>query len=426
MSAYLMEQMASPENLLSAWRAVRGNIPKRRRRHSTGSDGISLEEFERDLSAQLDVLVNLLISGRYQPEQPNCFDLPKPGGGTRQIAVLTVRDRVAQRACQQIIEPIWEPHFLDCSFGFRPGLSIYDAVDAVRELRGSGLRWVVDGDIATCFQSIDHDLMLKLLQKRIDDRRVLILLQRWLDAGVLLSGLPSDAESGSTTANSRLPDWAGESIDWVLNTLAREIDGDDPLHGFDEVEIDAETRFNQFENSAAAYRDAVMKRRRKRALQSLATSGLMLGMSLLRPRLENLGSTAQERIATPAGRRFIKKSAVATGGLAAMAAGSATAAYLLNRRAGPAPAGVLQGSPLSPLLANIYLHPFDVMLTKQRCQLVRYADDWVIPCSTRESAETTYNNALVALKKLHLKPNKEKTSILDPDQTLEWLGQEIK
>jgi retron-type reverse transcriptase len=99
---------------------------------------------------------------------------------------------------------------------------------------------------------------------------------------------------------------------------------------------------------------------------------------------------------------------------------------LLNRKAGRAPAGVLQGSPLSPLLANVYLHPFDVNVTGAGHRLARFADDWVILSPSQDRAEAAYNDALRSLAKLHLKANPGKTRILPPDQQLEWLGSVIR
>jgi hypothetical protein len=125
---------------------------------------------------------------------------------------------------------------------------------------------------------------------------------------------------------------------------------------------------------------------------------------------------------TPAGRRLLKNGALATGGLAGLAAVGAVAAYALHQKAGPAPVGALQGSPLSPLFANIYLHGFDVMLTKRGHHLVRYADDWVMACATQAEAQAAYYDALRALNKLHLKVNPAKTRVVGPEAKVEWLG----
>ena len=187
----LMESIAAPENLLTAWRTVRGNIPRYRRERSAGPDGVTLAEFERDLPAQLSVLRHLLLKGRYQPQRPGLFSSQKANGGQRQIALLNVADRVAQRAAQQVIEPLYEPAFLPCSFGFRPGRSIQDAVYCARRLRGHGYAWVVDGDIAACFDSLDHRLLMQQVGKRICDERVLELVHKWLGIGILNPGLPT-------------------------------------------------------------------------------------------------------------------------------------------------------------------------------------------------------------------------------------------
>jgi len=157
---------------------------------------------------------------------------------------------------------------------------------------------------------------------------------------------------------------------------------------------------------------------------------MMIGMGFVRARAAGLfnkvGPMSRVALSSPVGRRLLKRGAMATGGLAGLAAVAAATAYLLNRKAGPAPAGVLQGSPLSPLLANIYLHPFDMNLTSAGHRLARFADDWVILCPTQDQAETAYNDALRTLGKLHLKANLEKTHILPPDQQLEWLGSIIQ
>ena len=147
----LMEQISAPENLLLAWRSTRGNIPKHRRERSSGPDGISIADYEGNLTTELNFLSEALLSGRYRPHPPATFQISKPAGGRREIVVLNVADRVAQRAAQQILEPLWEPAFLGCSFGFRPGLSVNDAIGCAQNLRLQEQPWIVDGDISNCF-----------------------------------------------------------------------------------------------------------------------------------------------------------------------------------------------------------------------------------------------------------------------------------
>jgi hypothetical protein len=169
---------------------------------------------------------------------------------------------------------------------------------------------------------------------------------------------------------------------------------------------------------------------RRMAVRQLISSGMMIGMGFVRARatgiFSKVGAAGRVAFSSPVGRRLLKRGAMATGGLAGLTAVAAVAAYMLNRKAGPSPAGVLQGSPLSPLLANVYLHPFDMQLTSAGHQMARFADDWVILCPTQEKAELAYNDALRSLGRLHLKANFDKTHILPPDQHLEWLGSVIK
>ncbi|MEW5939914.1 MAG: reverse transcriptase domain-containing protein, partial [Chloroflexota bacterium] len=420
MTAKLLELIAAPENLLAAWRAVRGNIPKYRRQRAAGPDGVSLTEFEQDLPAQLKVLRAMLLKGRYQPMPPAFFAVPKRGGGQRMLAILPVRERVAQRATQQVLEPIWEPGFLPCSFGFRPGISLEQAVVYVQSLRSRECGWVVDGDIAACFDSLDHDLLVGFLKHKVRDGRVMELMQAWLDAGILQAGPPENVDMQSATRVEAAKNFAKKGFDWVMDSIA---DQADPYGRFDYYYDDAVASPPRPQpgapNPASPYpeRDAALaSMMRRSALRRVITSGLMLGVGFVRARAGGLFVKAGEALkavaVSPAGRRLLKKSSLATGGLAGLAAAAAVTAYLLKRKAGPSPAGVLQGSPLSPLLANIYLHPFDVNLTNAGHQLARFADDWVILCPSQEKAELAYNDALRALAKLHLKANLEKTRIL--------------
>lgn len=402
----LILQLAAPENLLAAWRAVRGNIPQYRRARSAGPDGVTLAEFERDLSTQLNILHDMLLDGRYTPSPPARFSAPKPGGGQRHLAVLSVRDRVAQRAAQQVIEPLWEPDFLECSFGFRPGRSLDQAIACVHDWRASGYRWTVDGDIADCFGSLDHELLVARLKDKIGDGQVLRLAQAWLDVGMMQAGLPHDEPAGPLHSVSSL---FQRGLDWALDVV-----DSDPY---------AAARYETIETTPLAPgSEALAAGMRRSAVKRLVANGALLAIGWVRPAIAALGTAAKTTLGTPAGRRLLKKGALASGGLAGVALTAALATYLLNRAAGPAPAGVLQGSPLSPLLANIYLHPFDLAMARRGYRLARFADDWVICCPTQAEAEAAYHDAIQALAQLRLKVNLAKTRVLAPGEKLEWLG----
>lgn len=441
MTIKLLELVAAPENLLAAWRAVRGNIPKYRRQRAAGPDGVSLSEFEKDLTTQLEVLRDMLMRSRYQPEPPAYFSVPKRNGGERLLAILSVRDRVAQRAAQQILEPLWEPDFLPCSFGFRPGISLNDAIAFVQELRPQN-GWVVDGDIAACFDALDHDLLAKMLRHKIRDGRVLDLMQTWLDVGIMQAGPPQNVDMQFAKRIELARNYARKGFDWIIESIAHQADpyGYSPRYSYydEPASYPGPEPFDQAQgkpdaaNPISSYpdRDLVVSSMKRMAFRQIISSGMMIGMGFVRARAAGLfnkaGKAAQVTLSSPLGRRLLKKGAMTTGGLAGLAAVAAITAYLMNRKAGPSPAGVLQGSPLSPLLANVYLHPFDVNMTGMGHHLARFADDWVILCPTQDHAENAYNDALRSLAKLHLKANLEKTHILPPEQQLEWLGAVIR
>ena len=162
---------------------------------------MTLNEF--DLSAQLNTLRDMLVNERYQPAAPKIIHIPKSNGGKRTIGVLNVSDRVAQRATVQVLNPLWESEFAECSFGFRTGRGAMDAVRYVQTLRAQGHGWMVEADIEDCFNSLDHDLVLKRVRQRVPDGRVVNLLTRWLDAGVLGAGLPASPESAEAVEPDR-------------------------------------------------------------------------------------------------------------------------------------------------------------------------------------------------------------------------------
>lgn len=424
MTTKTLELIAAPENLLAAWRSVRGNIPKYRRERAKGPDGVTLAEFEQDLQTQLKVLRGMLLKGRYEPTPPAYFSVPKRGGGQRMLAILPIRDRVAQRATQQILEPMWEPDFLPCSFGFRPGFSLEQAVYHVQDLRIHEHGWVVDGDIASCFDSLDHELLLHQVRLKIKDGRLLSLMQAWLDSGIMQAGPPQSMDMQQATQIEAAKGLFRKGLDWVVDAVVHR---SSPYGGYEYGMYDGPA-YAEPANPAEinSSRDNYLDNMGRTAMQQILMSGFLMSVGTLRRHATGLlpkaGAALKTISTSPAGRRLLKKSAVATGGLAGLAAAAAVTAYMLNRKAGPSPAGVLQGSPLSPLLANIYMHPFDVNITTAGHELARFADDWVILCPTQEKAEAAYNDAIRVLARLHLKANLEKTRILSPGEKLEWLG----
>jgi group II intron reverse transcriptase/maturase len=186
-----MAQICEMDCLMRAWRKVKANggMP--------GVDGENLRDFAEKLDGNLRQLQAELRSGQYQPKPIRRIWVPKENNGARPIAILTLRDRVAQRAVVEVLGPLMEKSFNACSFGFREGRSLHDAVRRVLTGRDAGKRWVVDGDIRKCFESLDHRLLLDMLARDVNDRPLLQLIERWLTAHVFNELTPSSAKQPS-------------------------------------------------------------------------------------------------------------------------------------------------------------------------------------------------------------------------------------
>ena len=164
--------------LRRAWLAVRANKGR------SGSDGETVAQFERHLDSNLKMLQAELESGRYRPQKVTQVLIPKPSGRWRPITLWTVRDKVAQRAAYNYLEPIFEKRFLPCSYGFRLGLSTRNAAQAIQKARQAGARWVLDADIKDCFGSMENRRLLGQLRQWRTPGPVRDLVSRWLNAEI--------------------------------------------------------------------------------------------------------------------------------------------------------------------------------------------------------------------------------------------------
>lgn len=243
----LNDKVYAEHNLRAAAERVLAN------KGAAGVDGQTCEAFAANLEAELAKLHEELRSKTYRPQPVKRVYIPKANGGQRPLGIPAVRDRVVQQALRQVIEPIFEPKFLSCSYGFREGRSAHMALDAISEALAEGKVWVVDADLKSYFDTIPHDRLIDRVAEEISDGSVLRLIRGFLESGVM--------EGGTFTLNET---------------------------------------------------------------------------------------------------------------------------------------GTPQGGVISPLLANIYLHPFDVAMTEKGHKLVRYADDWVVLTGSRQAAE----RAMMGAKKL--------------------------
>ena len=224
----LMDKVYAPANLAAAWKRVRSN------RGAAGVDGQSISRFERDAEKYLDELHRELRDGKYRPSAVRRRWIPKPGTTKkRPLGIPTVRDRIVQTALRHVLEPIWEAKFAEQSYGFRPGRGCKDALRRVQALLRSGSTWVVDADIQSYYDSIDHVRLLSEVTKEVVDSKVLGLIKALLGQPVMEDtakwtpeeGIPQGSTIGPLFANVYLHplDKAMTSPGWEITRYADDL-----------------------------------------------------------------------------------------------------------------------------------------------------------------------------------------------------------
>jgi len=270
----LYDKVFAVKNLQAAWERVQANGG------AAGCDGQTVAQFAVNAEANLLALHEQLRTKQYRPRPVKRVWIPKAGGGRRPLGIPTVRDRIVQQAVLQVLSPIFEPLFSKASHGFRPERGCGTALDIVDRALSHGYQWVVDADIEQFFDSVDHGLLIRLLNEEIADGSVLNLIAAFLQSGVLIGG----------------------------------------------------------------------------------------------------SELAATEVGTP------------------------------------------QGGPLSPLLANVYLHPLDEALTEGQFGLVRYADDLVVFTKTRQRAEEALQVVQTTLQSLQLRLHPTKSRVATVDEGFDFLG----
>ncbi len=211
--ANLWEDFLSRENLAQALRRVEQNAG------AAGIDGMSTEELRPWLHRHWPEVRSALDAGTYRPDAVRRATIRKPGGGIRDLGVPTALDRMIQQALLQVLTPVFDPHFSDQSFGFRPGRSAHQAVEAARRHVAAGSEWVVDLDLEKFFDRVGHDALMARVARRVHDKQMLRLVRCFLDAGVMADGVVQRTEQGTPQGSPLSPLLANvmlDDLDWEL------------------------------------------------------------------------------------------------------------------------------------------------------------------------------------------------------------------
>jgi RNA-directed DNA polymerase len=209
-SEQLMEEICQAENCKQALARVKAN------KGSPGIDGMTVEKLADYLKQHWSEIREQLLSGTYKPQPVKRVEIPKPDGGIRKLGIPTVLDRWIQQMVLQVLQGSWDPTFSEHSFGFRPGRSAHQAVAQAQKYIAEGYGWVVDLDLEKFFDRVNHDRLMARLAQRIGDKRVLKLIRRFLQAGVMENGLVSPVDEGTPQGGPLSP--------WLSNVVLDELD----------------------------------------------------------------------------------------------------------------------------------------------------------------------------------------------------------
>ncbi len=211
----LMEAVVAADNMRQALKRVQAN------KGSPGVDGMTVQELREYLRQEWPRIRQELLEGRYQPQPVKRVEIPKPDGGKRLLGIPTALDRLIQQAILQVLTPHYDPHFSASSYGFRPGRSAHQALEAAREHVASGRGWVVDLDLEKFFDRVNHDVLMGRLAQRTGDKRLLGLIRRYLEAGVMLNGVVVEREEGTPQGGPLSPLLANILLDELDKELER-------------------------------------------------------------------------------------------------------------------------------------------------------------------------------------------------------------
>jgi group II intron reverse transcriptase/maturase len=201
--------------MLAAWKRVKSNGG------SAGADGMSIQDTAKYLQTHLPRIRQELLDGTYRPVPVRRVEIPKPGGGTRQLGIPTVVDRLIQQALLQVLQPLIDPTFSEYSYGFRPNRSAHDAIRQAHQYVKDGYAVVVDIDLSNFFDRVNHDILMDRLRKRIKDEAVLRLIRRYLNADIMANGVKVERTEGTPQGGPLSPLLSNVMLDEIDRELER-------------------------------------------------------------------------------------------------------------------------------------------------------------------------------------------------------------
>jgi len=215
LTEHLMEEVCQRDNLNQAYRRVRSN------KGAPGMDGMTIQDLGPWIKQHKEELIASLLEGSYRPQPVRRVDIPKPGGGVRQLGIPTVIDRLVQQAILQVLEPLLDPTFSASSYGFRPGRGAHDALASASKYVADGRTIVVDFDLEKFFDRVNHDILMARLARRVTDKRLLRIIRRFLQVGMMHEGVCVERHEGTPQGGPLSPLLANLLLDDLDKELER-------------------------------------------------------------------------------------------------------------------------------------------------------------------------------------------------------------
>jgi RNA-directed DNA polymerase len=212
---HLLKRILSRPNMQQAWKRVKAN------HGAPGVDGLTVDQFPAFTRDKWPQIRQMLLAGTYQPKPVKRVEIPKPTGGLRPLGIPPVLDRLIQQAIAQVLSPIFDPGFSDHSYGFRPGRSAHDAIRKVQQYIKEGFRYAVDMDLEKFFDTVNQDLLMHRLARKVCDKGVLKLIGKYLRAGVMVNGRLQCSNQGVCQGGPLSPLLANIMLDDLDKELER-------------------------------------------------------------------------------------------------------------------------------------------------------------------------------------------------------------